>query len=207
MESHSEPQPATTPPRKKAVPRVSFALIALILVLVLNFSVAAGWAVDHESRTNPEFCSNCHIMNRYVQTYQAENYMASIHREANVGCKDCHSNYSIGDELTSGFNYLTGNYDEVLIPRKFDDEMCTQCHISLEYHAARTDFLTRNPHMSHWPELRCTNCHISHDDQVNYCSRCHENGGQRMTGEPITPRAHNPWAEATSEDLPAVSVQ
>ena len=64
----------------------------------------------------------------------------------------------------------------------------------MEYHAARTDYLIRNPHLSHWPDVKCTTCHISHGEQVDYCSQCHDNGNQRMTGGEIIPRAENPWA-------------
>jgi len=72
--------------------------------------------------------------------------------------------------------------------------MCTQCHISGDYLAAQTDFLVRNPHESHWPNLKCVDCHMSHENQVNYCGRCHDNGGQRLVEMPIVPRANNPWA-------------
>jgi len=49
----------------------------------------------------------------------------------------------------------------------------------------------------------CGNCHISHGQQVNMCINCHDNGNQRITGQPIVPRAENPWADpdATKPDV------
>lgn len=75
--------------------------------------------------------------------------MDNVHKCAGVGCKDCHSSYSYWDEVQSAINYISGDYERVLSRRKVDDTMCLQCHISMEYQATRTDYLTRNPHLSH----------------------------------------------------------
>lgn len=176
-------------------------LLAFIALVVVNIGIFGFIAIDNHSRTSPEFCASCHNMESHVDSYLNGNSMDNIHHQANVGCKDCHSDYSVIDETTSLIKYATGDYEKVFKRRKVEDEMCLQCHISLDYHADRTDFLNKNPHQSHWPELRCTSCHISHDEQVDYCSRCHENGGQRMTGDEIIPRSHNPWAD-TDAALP-----
>ena len=34
-------------------------------------------------------------------------------------------------------------------------------------------------------DAMCLQCHISHGEQVDYCSSCHENGGQRMIEDPV----------------------
>lgn len=125
--------------------------------------------------------------------------MSNVHYMASVMCQDCHTEYTIFEKAKSLFKYVTGNYERVLSRRKFEDDMCLKCHISMEHQAIRTDFLVKNPHLSHWPELRCMSCHLAHDKQVDYCSRCHDNGGQRMTGEPIVPRARNPWADPNAQ--------
>ena len=164
-------------------------------MVALNLVVAAALFVDHYSRTRPRACATCHVMRPYVDSYLADEHMDGIHRQAGVGCRDCHADYSVLDELASAWRYTWGNYR--IGGRTFDQAACNRCHISLAYHAARTDFLVRNPHLSHWPDLVCGDCHLAHDGQIDYCAYCHDNGGQRMTGEPIVPRADNPWARAT----------
>ena len=149
--------------------------------------------VLHQSDTNPQFCGICHNMDRYVKSYTTSNNMDNVHALAGVQCKQCHSAYGIPEEIASGIKFITGNYDKEMPQRKFDDDMCNQCHISNDYLANQTDFLKRNPHLNHWPDLKCRHCHISHGEQIDYCSKCHDNGGQRMTGGEIIPRANNPF--------------
>lgn len=171
--------------------------ISMIANAAIILGIAAsmgGMAVIHQSDTNPAFCGTCHNMQKQVTSYLDSNHMDNVHAKAGVQCKDCHD-YPIAAEITSGIKFVTGNYDKDMPRRKFADEMCMQCHISNEYLADQTDFLVRNPHMSHWPDLKCRSCHISHDEQVDYCSECHDNGSQRLTGGSIVPRAVNPWAE------------
>jgi nitrate/TMAO reductase-like tetraheme cytochrome c subunit len=192
--------PDANSPRKRLNWRLGWTGLALIVVLVVNIGVAAGLAVEHQFSTNPELCASCHIMADHVESYTTGPEMDHVHYEANVGCKDCHSDYTVGDQLTSLWRYVTGDYAIIWQRLRVDDDMCLQCHISLAYHADRTDHLRRNPHLSHWPDLTCTSCHMSHQPQVDYCARCHDNGGQRMTGDPVVPRAHNPWAEADNPE-------
>ena len=175
--------------------RSTWLAIGLLVMVLLNVAGVAYVAGDNYTRTTPQFCSSCHNMESHVESYLTSNHMDSVHFRAGVGCKDCHSDYTVWDEAKSIAQYVTGNYERVWSRRKIEDQMCLQCHIDMEYHANRTDHLTRNPHLSHWPDLRCNACHLSHDKQVDYCSRCHENGGQRMTEDEIVPRASNPWAD------------
>lgn len=166
--------------------------ISLVIVAVI---AGSGMAIIHESDTNPNFCGVCHIMQPRVESYMTGNTLDSVHAKANVQCKDCHD-YPVPAEIESGIKYITGNYDSELRKRQYDDDMCTDCHISMDYMAQQTDYLTRNPHLSHWPGMNCTLCHVSHGEQVDYCGQCHDNGNQRLTGGPIIPRAENPWAPA-----------
>ncbi len=168
--------------------------VGIILIVVTALVViggAGGGYLVHLSNTSPEFCATCHVMQPNVTSYLTSNHMDNIHQQANVECKDCHD-YTLKAEITSGIKFLTGNYtvgtDGELSPVSYTNTMCLECHISNEYVAKQTDFLLRNPHDNHNGMLSCKTCHISHGEQIDYCSQCHENGGQRMTGEPIEPR-------------------
>ncbi len=167
---------------------VIIGIIALTLVVVGGLS---GGYLLHLSNTSPEFCQTCHIMEKNVTSYLTSNDMDHSHYLANVACKDCHD-YPVPAEVASGINYVFGNYDVTadgeLVQVTYDDEMCLECHISMDHLAQKTDFLKRNPHASHFDDLACSDCHISHGQQIDYCSQCHENGGQRILGEEIEPR-------------------
>ena len=171
---------------------------ALTLLVVLNLAVLVAFAVERRSRSDAEFCSSCHNMTAHVDSYLSSPHMDSAHRQAKVGCKDCHAEYTIVDELQSVVAYVAGDYEEVFHRRRFGDEMCLGCHVSREVQAAKTDHLARNPHRSHYPNMPCGACHLAHDHQVDRCGSCHDNGGQRMTGEPALPRALAPWERFTT---------
>ncbi len=162
--------------------------IALLVAVIL---VAAGAVIIHESDTNPEFCGTCHIMQDKVTSYMEGTYLDHIHAESGVMCKDCHSDYTIPDEIQGGIAYITNNYevDEngALPVRDFGDEICTQCHISRENVERQTDYLYYNPHFTAMGIFTCNTCHPSHAEHIDYCSTCHLNGGQRMIGD-TTPR-------------------
>jgi cytochrome c nitrite reductase small subunit len=182
-----------SPAMKKKPNWLKISLITNIVLVAVAVIGLSGMAVIHQSDTNPEFCATCHLMQSRVDSYLTSTNLDHVHAQAGVQCKECHD-YSIPDEIESGIKYITGNYNPDLPRRKFGDEMCLQCHISMDYMATQTDYLVRNPHLNHWPDMRCTICHVSHGEQVDYCSDCHDNGGQRMTGGAIIPRAENPWA-------------
>ena len=171
---------------------------ALVVLVILNVVVLAAFAVERRSRSDAEFCSSCHNMTVHVDSYLNSTNMDAAHREAKVGCKDCHADYTLVDEMRSVVNFTVGNYDEVFSRHKFGDDMCNGCHISLEFQAAKTDHLRRNPHRGHYPDLRCGACHLAHDRQIDYCGCCHDNGGQRMTGDPVVERAVAPWERMTT---------
>jgi hypothetical protein len=178
---------------RKPLNWLKVSLAVNIALVVIAAGVMAGVAVIHQSDTNPSFCGVCHLMKGHVDSYMTSNHLDNVHKQAGVQCKDCHD-YSVWAEIQSGVKYVTGNYNPDLPRRKVKDAMCVKCHISMPYVAVQTDYLVRNPHLNHWPDMRCTICHVSHGDQVDYCSTCHDNGGQRMTEGPIVPRADNPWA-------------
>lgn len=188
---------------------VKVSVIANITIISIAIIGFAGNGIIRQSDVNPEFCASCHPMDANVQSYMDSNHLDNVHMQAGVQCKECHD-YPLQAEIASGINYILGNYeivsieDQRLAHRQFGDEMCFQCHISAEYLANQTDFLRLNPHLSHWANLSCNECHISHGDQIDYCSNCHSNGGQRMTGGEILPRADNPWESGEgSADAPS----
>jgi nitrate/TMAO reductase-like tetraheme cytochrome c subunit len=174
--------PAETPhedKRKKLKIRITTTsiLFAICIIMVIGIS---GFSFHIYIKTNPGFCSTCHNMASHVTSYLTSNHMDNVHAQAGVMCKDCHSDFTVLDETQSLVKYVTGDYKKVFTKRKYGDDMCLQCHISMEHLAMQTSYLVRNPHASHWPDLKCVTCHISHGNQVNYCAQCHENGGQRM---------------------------
>jgi hypothetical protein len=176
-------------PRKTNWLKISlFANIALVAVAAVAL---AGMAVIRQSDTNPSFCGTCHLMQSNVTSYLTSTNLDNVHQQAGVQCKGCHD-YPLSAEIKSGIDFVTGNYTVdkagALKPVKFDDAMCTQCHISLDHVAQLTDYLPRNPHNSHNGALPCNTCHVSHGQQIDYCAQCHDNGGQRLVGQPIEAR-------------------
>jgi hypothetical protein len=169
--------------------KISIAVnIALVAIAVL---FAAGSYVVHLSNTSPQFCATCHVMQPNVTSYLTSANLDNVHQQAGVQCKDCHD-YPLSAEIKSGVDFITGNYSVdksgALAAVKFSDAMCTQCHISLDHVAQLTDYLAKNPHSSHNGALACNTCHVSHGQQIDYCANCHDNGGQRMIGQPVEPR-------------------
>jgi hypothetical protein len=182
---------ASQPGSPKKTNWLKISIAANIVVVVIAVLFAAGSYVVHLSDTNPQFCGTCHIMQSNVTSYLTSSDLDHVHQQAGVQCKGCHD-YPLSAEISSGIKFVTGNYTVDkggnLKTVKFSDAMCTKCHISEEHVAQRTDFLAKNPHDSHNGNLPCNTCHVSHGGQIDYCSSCHSNGGQRMIGQPATPR-------------------
>jgi len=169
--------------KTKKTKKQIWTIIGIVVLFLVVAGAATGGYLLHQSNTNPEFCASCHIMDRNVTSYMTSNHLDNIHEQANVQCKDCH-NYPVSAEISSGVKYFLGNYTVdttgELLPVSYDNEMCLKCHISYDHIAFTTDFLKRNPHSNHNGELDCKTCHVSHGSQIDYCSTCHDNGGQRM---------------------------
>lgn len=179
------------PKKVKKTKKQIWTIVGIVALALVIAGVGTGGYLVHLSNTSPEFCATCHLMDRNVTSYLTSNDLDNVHAQANVACKDCHD-YPVPAEIASGVNYLIGNYtvgaDGELMPVTYDNEMCLQCHINYQHVADSTDFLERNPHNSHNGELECKTCHVSHGDQIDYCSTCHDNGGQRMVGDEIVDR-------------------
>lgn len=158
-------------------------VVGIILIFLVIAGGAGGGYLLHLSNTSPEFCGTCHVMDKNVNSYLTSNHLDNVHFQAGVQCKGCHD-YPVSAEVASGVNFLTGNYqvdpNGDLLKVEYDDQMCLDCHISEEFMARATDFLPRNPHDNHNEDLECRTCHMSHEAQIDFCSSCHTNGGQRM---------------------------
>lgn len=176
------PQPEAGKEKKKFKFKITLTSV-LVGVLVLVAVGILGFSFHSYVKATPEFCSACHNMESHVTSYLSSDHLDNVHAQANVTCKECHSNYTLFDEASSMVKYVTGDYKDIFTKRKYDDTMCLQCHVSMEFQAVETSNLERNPHDSHYPALKCSTCHMAHTDQVNYCAQCHDNGGQRMIEE------------------------
>lgn len=187
----TEEVPQTEGAKKKNKKKGVWTVIGIIALVLVVAGGAGGGYMLHLSNTSPEFCATCHIMEPNVTSYLSSNDLDNIHYQAGVQCKECHD-YPVEAEITSGIKYVLGNYtvdaEGKLLPVTYDNDLCLQCHISYDHVATSTDFLAKNPHNSHNGQLPCKTCHVSHGDQIDFCSSCHDNGGQRMVGEEIEPR-------------------
>jgi hypothetical protein len=185
-----ETNPPSLPARKRTN-WLRISIFANIAILIVVAGVSGAAVILHQSDTDPNFCATCHIMQPNVTSYLTGDNLDHVHYEAGVQCKECHSDYGIPEEVASGIRFVTNDYelDEngVLAKRDFGDEICTQCHVSLAHVAVQTDFLYYNPHGTRMGTFPCNTCHLSHGEQIDYCSECHTNGGQRMIGD-TTPR-------------------
>jgi hypothetical protein len=169
---------------------VGFVVVIILIFLVIVGGAGGGYLL-HLSNTSPEFCSTCHVMDKNVNSYLTSNHLDNVHYQAGVQCKGCHD-YSVSAEVASGVNFLMGNYrvdpNGDLLKVEYDDQMCLDCHISDAFLAKATDYLFRNPHNNHNEDLQCRSCHMSHEAQIDFCSGCHTNGGQRMIEDEPTDR-------------------
>jgi nitrate/TMAO reductase-like tetraheme cytochrome c subunit len=180
---------------KKKNKKKVWTIVGIVVLFLAIAGGATGGYLIHLSNTSPEFCSTCHVMDFNVNSYLTSNDLDNVHYQAGVQCKECHD-YPVEAEVASGIKFITGDYsvdgDGKLLPLTYTDTMCLQCHISYKHLANSTDFLAKNPHKSHNGELACKTCHVSHGDQIDYCSQCHDNGDQRMIGGRFTPRGTIP---------------
>lgn len=167
------------PPPGKRNKLARYFIIVIITGLVFGCGSAAYLV---QASNNPAFCSTCHIMQPYYQSWQESSLLANKHAAAGVTCHDCHeSSFSIQAE--EGIKYITGNYKDPLDKRVFTEDFCLKCHSdsgtgtpkgdSLETVKAKTNFEASNPHDSHNGEQECNLCHNMHQQSKPMCAECH----------------------------------
>lgn len=159
-------------PRSNMRSRLASRKVLLIIAVMAIILGAGGGAALLKASDNPAFCSTCHIMKPYYQSWQQSNLLAHKHAAANVECHDCHEP-SIATQMEEGVKYVTGNYQTPLEKRVFEKDFCLECHDDFEQIKAATNFEEGNPHDSHNGEQDCSVCHSMHQPSNAQCAQCH----------------------------------
>jgi len=142
------------------------------------FIAAIGGGVLWNYHDEPEFCTTCHIMDPYLESWASPPLLANAHAEYDLSCLDCHP-FQIMESAREVIVYVLGNYEDPLREREFSQEWCFQCHEHGSYEelkgrtAEMLETVDRNPHDSHLGELRCSICHKMHRLSDDFCAQCH----------------------------------
>jgi len=159
-------------------------LFKIFLIIIFAGLVLGGGSAAYLVRASndPAFCSNCHIMQPYYQSWHESNLLANKHAAAGVTCHDCHES-SISTQAEEGVKFITGDYKDPLDKRTFSKDFCLKCHSdsdtgtlkgeSFEAAKAKTNLEESNPHDSHNGEQECNLCHSMHEQSKPMCAECH----------------------------------
>lgn len=187
---------------KSAKVRMGLGVAAAIVVVA-----GAGFMVWHEQ---PSFCNAiCHAPQDPINaTYDGNSGEAGVDKWGNpvedmgdllvvahkengeMVCLDCHK-ATMGQQITEGVLWVTGNFDYPLDERTLTDlnhyvknddpnEFCLNedCHNMTYEDLAKTteSYGEYNPHVTEarHQELECGDCHKAHRQSVMACSRCHD---------------------------------
>ncbi len=102
----------------------------------------------------------------FFNSWMSSPYLDHSHRKRGVYCLGCHSNYLDefeADETQEGCVKCHGNYEKL---------------IELTANAP----YEKNPHKSHYVDLKCSVCHRGHKEFTDYCKSCHHFGYKVPTG-------------------------
>ncbi len=153
--------------------------VLILIIVAVVIGAGTGGALLKASE-NPAFCSTCHIMEPYYESW-ADNethLLASKHAAEDVDCHQCHEP-DIATQLNELYLYTTKQYQVPLEKREFTREFCLDCHSedggasTYDEAKAATDFKESNPHDSHNGELECNVCHNMHQPSKILCADCH----------------------------------
>ena len=159
--------------------RKRIVLFGVLLGVVILGGVGAVVLWEYHER--PEFCGTCHIMDPYLESWQASDYGANAHAEYDVACLDCHVP-TLEQQVNEFVVYVQGDYEIPLPELKYPKEDCLQCHEHgsyaelIEKSAYLEEEVGANPHNSHWGEMECRLCHKMHKESEEYCAQCHSWG-------------------------------
>ncbi len=95
----------------------------------------------------------------------AGDLLGQKHLKAGVSCKQCH---------TTGVPANSVSTNQV--PKIATADACLKCHGTYKEIAGRTknyDTALYNPHISHYGELDCYQCHRMHKTSEMFCTSCH----------------------------------
>ena len=150
-------------------------VIAVLLGIVVVGGVGAvGLWQYHEQ---PQFCATCHIMDPYLESWQASDLGAHAHAAGDVACLDCHEP-TVQQQVDELVVYVQGDFDVPLAQIRYPMAECLECHEDYPTLAELTSGSDFNPHDSHWGELECGTCHQMHRESVDYCDQCHQTNMQ-----------------------------
>ena len=166
----------------------TIAILGLVLVSVGFVGVAIVWGHFWEFRVgdpSSSTCSNCHVLDSYVNSLSERAMLAGQHAAQGVGCVDCHD-WRVEQQMADTVAYLTGEYTEPLPRLQVKMDQCFTCHEHSSYDqiAWRTTDLgvtdptakghIANPHQPpHYTELECSSCHRMHQPSTLLCLECH----------------------------------
>lgn len=146
-----------------------FKWLVLAIVLCAAFTAYAGRAGWRYVKTNPNFCSTCHLMERAHTRWET-----SAHK--NVACQTCHP-ANVFEEMALGWAAMIERPDEVRPHTKVDVRVCRSCHVTDKPGWKQ---ISNTPgHKAHVVEreLNCLECHARElhrfKADTEQCKRCH----------------------------------
>lgn len=151
-------------------------IVGIVVVLIFGGGFATLKASD-----NPSFCGICHVMDKYLASYEKGSLLAKKHADAGVKCHDCHET-SLGNKMQEVIATVTGNYETPLKKRNFGKrEYCLDCHndskkVDKVFKTVKAETSyddASNPHDNHNGDLDCNVCHNMHRKSEVYCQSCH----------------------------------
>lgn len=146
--------------------------VLLIVILVVVVVGAGGGIFMVKASDKPAFCTSCHIMKPYYDSWHDSNLLANKHADADVTCHDCHE-ASISIQAEEGIKFVSGNYKTPLDKRVFSKQLCLDCHDDFASIKANTELEESNPHDSHNGKQECNLCHSMHQESKVMCAQCH----------------------------------
>lgn len=209
----SSTRAALKPVKKRHIVIASLGLMGLAFAGMLLFSAFSFWWTS-----TPEFCDKCHIMNVYVDTWDA-----SAH--TGINCEHCHINPGLFNFMGGKIaglqvvaNYITGNYDDDSFSASVSNAACLQCHGDLLEQEKIT--FDSGITVSHFHIMdnggKCMDCHstVAHGESIpvgaatyptmDRCMKCHDGTTAptdcklcHTTGPPET-EANDPTSTATA---------